>query len=560
MEKRMILAIVLSVAILLAYQYLFAPPPKGPVAPQGTAQEAGRDNAARPAAPQERAAPAPAGPAQAVSGELVPGISSPLRQISVSAPLYTATISTGGGGILSFRLHEYKDVPGPTGKPLDIVGSGGSRPLPLDLYLGESQPSFPPLPVFASSAPDALAVRAGEKKSVLLTWESSTGVRIVREYLFSGDRYDFEVREQVTNGSRETIRLRPGFELSQDFKGELSADSYTFTGVVVDAGGKIEQLDLKTIGKGKVEKYTVSWAAADSKYFGLILLPDKPWTLEQIALVGETGIRMSVADAPVTLSPGETVRSQARMFAGPKRSDLLKETGKGLEGLIDYGWFSFLAKPLVWLLKASYRVTHNYGIDIIILTILIKILFYPLTQKSMASMKKMQDLQPILVKLREKYKNDAQKLNQETMNLYKTYKINPLSGCLPMLLQIPVFIALYKALLVTIELRHSPFFLWINDLSAPERLWDIPVAGYTIPIRLLPLLMGISMFVQQKMTPTAGDPNQQKIMLLMPVIFTFMFWGFPTGLVIYWLANNVLSIGQQLIHNAQAEAAKAKPA
>jgi YidC/Oxa1 family membrane protein insertase len=146
------------------------------------------------------------------------------------------------------------------------------------------------------------------------------------------------------------------------------------------------------------------------------------------------------------------------------------------------------------------------------------------------------------------------------MNLYKTYKINPLSGCLPMLLQIPVFIALYKGLLVTIELRHSPFFLWINDLSAPERLWDIAVAGYTIPIRLLPLLMGISMFVQQKMTPSAGDPNQQKIMLLMPVIFTFMFWGFPTGLVIYWLANNVLSIGQQLIHNAQAEAAKAKPA
>jgi YidC/Oxa1 family membrane protein insertase len=211
-------------------------------------------------------------------------------------------------------------------------------------------------------------------------------------------------------------------------------------------------------------------------------------------------------------------------------------------------------------MKASNRLTRNYGIDIILLTILIKVLFYPLTKKSMASMKKMQDLQPIMAKLKEKYKDDAQRLNQETMNLYKTYKINPVSGCLPMLLQIPVFIALYKGLLVTIELRHAPFFLWINDLSAPEHLWDIAVAGYTIPIRLLPLLMGISMFVQQKMTPTTGDPNQQKIMLLMPVIFTFMFWGFPTGLVIYWLANNVLSIGQQLIHNAQAEAAKAQPA
>jgi len=560
MEKRMILAIVLSVAILLAYQYVIAPPTKGPVAPQGTAQDAGRDNAARAAAQQGSAATAPAAPAPAVSGGLVPRSSHPIRRIDVSTPLYTAAISTAGGGISSFRLNEYKDVPGEKGRPLEIIGSGETRPLPLDLYLGESQPSFPPLPVFASKDPDALAVRTGEKKSLLLSWESASGVRIVREYRFSGDRYDFEVSEQASNGSREPIRLRPGVSLSQDFKGELAEDSYTFTGVVVDTRGKIEQLDLKKIGKGNIEKYPVSWAAADSKYFGLILLPEKPWTLEEIALAGETGIRMAVADAPVTLSPGETVRSQARMFAGPKRSDLLKETGPGLEELIDYGWFAFLAKPLVWLMNASNRLTRNYGIDIILLTILIKVLFYPLTKKSMASMKKMQDLQPILVKLKEKYKEDAARLNQETMNLYKTYKINPLSGCLPMLLQIPVFIALYKGLLVTIELRHAPFFLWINDLSAPERLWDIAVAGYTIPIRLLPLLMGISMFVQQKMTPSAGDPNQQKIMLLMPVIFTFMFWGFPTGLVIYWLANNVLSIGQQLIHNAQAEAAKAKPA
>jgi YidC/Oxa1 family membrane protein insertase len=326
---------------------------------------------------------------------------------------------------------------------------------------------------------------------------------------------------------------------------------------VVETKGKAEQIDLKKIGKGKLEKYQVTWAAADSKYFGIIMMTEKPWTLEDIALVGETGIRMSIADAPLSLAPGETVRWQAKMFAGPKLYDLLKNTGKGLEDLVDYGWFSIVAKPLVWMMKASNRVTKNYGIDIIILTILIKIIFFPLTKKSMGSMKKMQELQPIVAKLREKYKDNPQQLNQETMNLYKTYKINPLSGCLPMLLQVPVFIALYKGLLVTIELRHSPFFLWINDLSAPEHLWDIAVAGYTIPIRLLPLLMGVSMFFQQKLTPAAGDPNQQKIMLLMPVIFTFMFWGFPTGLVIYWLANNVLSIGQQLIHNAQDRAAKA---
>jgi YidC/Oxa1 family membrane protein insertase len=559
MEKRMILAIALSVAILLGYQYLVAPPsPKGPEtpAPQSAAKETGKDNAVPGAGQTPAAAPAPGLP-----GGLAPKALHPLRKIVVSTPLYTATISTGGGGIQSFLLHDYKDVPGPKGKPLEIIESGGGRPLPLDLSLDGSDPAFPPLPVFASDAPEYSTVRAGEKKSVFLTWESTGGVRIVREYLFSGDRYDFEVRAQVSNGSKNSLRLRPGIEISQDFKGELLADSYTFTGAVVESKGKIEQIDLKAIGKGKVPKYPLSWAAADSKYFCLILLPEKVWTLEKVALVGETGIRMSVTASEATLGSGDVSRIQARMFAGPKRYDLLRETGKDLEKLVDYGWFAIVAKPLVWLMKTSNRATGNYGIDIILLTILIKILFYPLTQKSMASMKKMQDLQPIIVKLKEKYKGDAARLNQETMGLYKTYKINPLSGCLPMLLQIPVFIALYKGLLVTIELRHSPFFLWINDLSAPEHLWDIAVAGYTIPIRLLPLLMGVSMFFQQKLTPAAGDPNQQKIMMFMPVIFTFMFWGFPTGLVIYWLANNVLSIGQQLIHNEQAaRAAKATPA
>jgi YidC/Oxa1 family membrane protein insertase len=557
MEKRMILAIALSIAILLGYQYLYSPtPPKEPGAPvpQSAAKGAGRDNVV------PGTGPAPATVAGSPGG-LVPKASSPLRKIAVSTPRYTATISTGGGGIQSFLLHDYRDVPGPKGKPLEIIESGNGRPLPLDLSLEGSDPAFPPLPVFASDAPESVTVKAGEKKNILLSWESADGVRISREYRFSGDRYDFEVLAQVSNGSKKPLRLRPGMEISQDFKGELLADSYTFTGAVVESKGKVEQIDLKKIGKGKVEKYPVSWAAADSKYFCLILLPEKVWTLSGIAPVGETGIRMSVTDSEATLGSGDTARVQARMFAGPKRYDLLRETGKDLEELVDYGWFAIVAKPLVWLMKTSNRVTGNYGIDIILLTILIKILFYPLTQKSMASMRKMQELQPIIAKLKEKYKDDVAKINQETMGLYKTYKVNPISGCLPMLLQIPVFIALYKGLLVTIELRHSPFFLWINDLSAPEHLWDIPVAGYTIPIRLLPLLMGVSMFFQQKLTPAAGDPNQQKIMMFMPVIFTFMFWGFPTGLVIYWLANNVLSIGQQLIHNAQvAQAAKATPA
>lgn len=557
MEKRMILAVALSIAVLLGYQYFYSPPPPPPAAP------AARDNAAAPAAPGARtdaSRGADGAPAAAPGGLAARSAASP-RAIVVTTPLYTATLSTAGGGITSFLLTEYKDVPGPAGRPLDIVGSKDLQPPPLSLYIDENRPPLPNPPVFSTDAPGQLAVKAGEDRSVLLTWESSTGVRVIREYVFHGGKYDFAVRVQAVNGSKETVSARPGVELAQVYRGELAGDSYSFHGVVSDAPkGSVQRYDLKDVSKGKVGKNPVRWVAADAKYFAWVVMPEREWTIERASLIGEDGVRLAVADTAATLQPGDMVRAGAKVFAGPKRFNLLESTGKNLEELVDYGWFSIVAKPLVFLMKASNRVTGNYGIDIILLTVLIKILFYPLTQKSMASMRKMQELAPVLSKLKEKYKGDAQRLNQETMNLYKTYKINPLSGCLPMIAQIPVFIALYKGLLVTIELRHAPFFLWINDLSAPEHLWDLQVAGYTLPIRLLPLLMGVSMFVQQKMTPSAGmDPAQQKMMLFMPILFTFMFWGFPNGLVIYWLVNNVLSIGQQALYNRQVEAAKASP-
>jgi YidC/Oxa1 family membrane protein insertase len=198
------------------------------------------------------------------------------------------------------------------------------------------------------------------------------------------------------------------------------------------------------------------------------------------------------------------------------------------------------------------KVTHNYGIDIILLTILIKIVFYPLSVKSYKSMKKMQTMQPVIAKLKEKYKDDKAKLNQEMMEIYKNKGINPMGGCLPMIIQIPVFFALYKALSAAIELRHAPFMLWINDLSSPEDLYTFNIAGYDLPIRILPLVMGITQVIQQKMTPSSVDPMQEKIMLAMPIVFTFIFWGFPSGLVLYWLVNNVISIAQQYYINKKA--------
>ena len=557
MEKRMMLAIALSIAVLIGYQHYYSPAPP----PPGGA--AGKDNAAAVApVPAQAAKGAPAPAPAPVAGGLAAKSAASARTITVKTPLYSASLATEGGGISSFLLFDYKDVPGPTGRPLDILGGKKPSQPTLSLYNDEDRPPLPSPLVFASDAPAEIVLKAGETRSVLLTWESTAGVRVTREYVFHGDKYEFETRVQATNGSKEPVSVRPGLELDQVYEGELAGDSYSFHGIVVGTGKSgLKRYDLKDISKGKVEKGPARWVSADAKYFTWVVLPEREWSVTRASLVGETGVRVAAADTAATLQPGDTVRAGARVFAGPKRSTLLAATEKDLPDLIDFGWFAVVAKPLVFLMKASNRVTGNYGIDIILLTILIKILFYPLTQKSMVSMRKMQELGPIIKTLKEKYKGDAQRLNQETMNLYKTYKINPLSGCLPMLAQIPVFIALYKGLLVTIELRHAPFFLWINDLSAPEHLWDIAVAGYTVPIRLLPLLMGISMFVQQKMTPSAGmEPAQQKMMLFMPIIFTFMFWSFPTGLVIYWLVNNVLAIGQQVMYNRKAEAAKAATA
>jgi YidC/Oxa1 family membrane protein insertase len=219
------------------------------------------------------------------------------------------------------------------------------------------------------------------------------------------------------------------------------------------------------------------------------------------------------------------------------------------EKIVDFGWFDIIAKPMILGLNWANKVTHNYGIDIILLTILIKIIFYPLSVKSFKSMKEMQKMQPHIQKLKEKYKDDKQKLNAEMMDLYKTKGINPMGGCLPMVVQIPVFFALYKGLSGALELRHAPFMFWINDLSAPEDLFSFTVMGYTIPIRILPLVMGATQVIQQKMTPTSVDPMQEKMMMFMPIFFTFLFWSFPAGLVLYWLVNNVISIAQQYYIN-----------
>jgi YidC/Oxa1 family membrane protein insertase len=265
--------------------------------------------------------------------------------------------------------------------------------------------------------------------------------------------------------------------------------------------------------------------------------------------IPEKVLETTYIDPSGAVAPGTERTYQYAVYFGPKSLETLDLAGTDLARIVDFGFFDIIAKPLLHAMNFIHKFIPNYGIVIIIITIMVKILFWPLSNKSYKSMSQMKKLQPKMAELRAKYKHDKKVMNQELMNLYKLYKINPLGGCLPMVLQIPVFFAFYKMLYQAIELRHAPFFLWINDLAAPDRLFTfgfkVPLMSPPYGIPVLTLIMGASMFFQQKMSPPPGDPTQAKMMMFMPIFFTFIFINFPSGLVLYWLVNNILSMVQQ---------------
>jgi len=321
-------------------------------------------------------------------------------------------------------------------------------------------------------------------------------------------------------------------------------------GLAILLNDKLEEVEIEKTTEPEELLGKIGWIAYEDDFFISAIIPGKKSKgVFKGRLLPSGVLHGTYLTQPVSLKPSEQVSFPYTLYLGPRELGMLKQVGEELDRAVDFGWTDIIAKPLLYLLRFFNQYIHNYGVSIILLTILIKILFWPLTHKSYKSMKEMQKLQPRMAKRREKHKNDKQKLNAEMMALYKTYKVNPMGGCLPMVIQIPVFFALFRILGNAIELRHAPFMLWINDLSAPDRLFNFP---FTIPfmsppygIPVLTLLMGASMFLQQKMTPTPGDPTQAKVMMFLPIIFTFMFINFPSGLVLYWFVNNILSIGQQ---------------
>jgi len=540
MDKRTVLAVVLSIAVILIYQVFFMKPPaKQP--PAAVKESSQTEKKVAPASPAETA-PLPAAPAPAAATALknVPAAATvPERFITVETPLYIAQLTTKGGALQSCKLKGYRQKLKAGADPIEMVDVAAGMPRPLTLSFPGSSFDPPDEGMYETEAKSLDLTGSKEKRQLLLRQTVAGAMKIEKIFTFHPDRYAIELEIRITNLTGVPLNQNASLNWRQYVDPKLETDSWSHTGPVAFVAKDIERIDVKKIEGGKVLGPNVTWGGFESKYFLAAIIPQNP-SLTSFAMAKDQRDMVTVSlQGPKIIIPGGQADSFLyTLFIGPKDYSLLKAQNVHLENAIDFGsWLKWLAMPLLILLKWLYQYVHNYGIAIIILTILIKLIFWPLGNKSYESMKKMQKLQPKMKELQEKYKGDRQKLSQETMALYRTHKINPMSGCLPMLIQIPVFFGLYKTLLYAIELRHSPFFWWIQDLSDKD------------PYYITPIIMGGTMWLQQKMTPMGGDPMQQKVMLWMPVIFTFLFLNFPSGLVIYWLFNNVISIGQQYYIN-----------
>lgn len=361
-------------------------------------------------------------------------------------------------------------------------------------------------------------------------------VIVTRRYII-GDDFLINVKSSVANIADASVKIPFNVEIGPGLGEGFEDSKFTFQGPIAYNGKKVKNKKAEKVKEDIVIDDAV-WCGYTSKYFAFIKINEdnKNCVIKKFrdsAIVG--------TESDVIVNPKDKVEKEFYIFVGPKEYDLLASYGYGLKKSIDFGIFSFLAIPMLKVMNIFYNATNNYGWSIILLTFIIKIITYPLTLKSMTSMNKMKDLQPKMLEIREKFKGDTQKMNAAMMELYKKHGVNPMGGCLPILIQIPIFFALYKTLLVSIELKGAPFIFWIADLSEKD------------PYYVTPILMGISMFFQQKLTPQAGDPMQQKIFMFLPIIFTFMFLSFPSGLVIYWLTNNILTILQQIIINKKTQ-------
>ncbi|WP_179403010.1 membrane protein insertase YidC [Burkholderia guangdongensis] len=406
-----------------------------------------------------------------------------------------------------------------------------------------------------------------DQNTLKLSFESPEkgGVKVVKTYTFTRGSYVIGVDEKIDNVGTAPVSPTAYMELVRDGEAvDGPRFTHTFLGPAVYSDQKhFQKITFSDIDKKKADYLETAdngWVAMVQHYFASAWIPKEGTARKNYVEQLSPGLyRVGVQQAVATIAPGQSADVSARLFAGPEEQRMLEGIAPGLELVKDYGWVTIIAKPLFWLLEKIHGLVGNWGWAIVLLTLLIKAVFFPLSAASYKSMARMKEITPRMQALRERFKSDPQKMNAALMELYKTEKVNPFGGCLPVVIQIPVFISLYWVLLASVEMRGAPWILWIHDLSAPDSLLGtLPILN--APIGLLPILMAVSMFVQTKLNPTPPDPVQAKMMMFMPLAFSVMFFFFPAGLVLYYVVNNVLSIAQQYYITRTLGGAKKKPA
>jgi YidC/Oxa1 family membrane protein insertase len=591
-QKNTLLAIVLSVIVLVGWQYFFASPqlekqkqiqqqqqaqqqtktgPQGPQTP--SAAPTGPQSPSVPQAPNTQAqAPNVPGTVQrptAMTRDQVLAASG--TRVQIETPRIRGSIALKGARIDDVSLNDYRETVDPKSPNIVLLAPSGS---PVPFYAefgwaaGDQKYKMPDADtVWARDAGNTGALTPANP--LRLVWNNGQGLTFRRTITIDAN-YMFRIADEVENGTQDTLQLYPYGIVSRHGTPQVLGYYILHEGLIgVTGDGKLQEIQYSSIADKPAQniKTTGGWLGITDKYWAAALVPPQNSALNMRYSSGALGpVKTYQTDYlldGISIAPGTKAQTQAQLFAGAKETAVIdayerNDKIKSFELMIDWGWFHFITKPLFKLLDYFFRLTGNFGYAILIVTVLIKIAFFWFANKSYASMAKMKMVQPAMEEIRKRYADDKVAQQQALMELYKKEKINPLAGCWPILIQIPVFFALYKVLFVTIEMRHAPFIGWIRDLSAPDptNLFNlfgllpfdptvIPVFGQFLHLGIWPILMGITMWAQMKMNPSPPDPTQKMIFDWMPVIFTFLLASFPAGLVIYWTWNNFLSVLQQ---------------
>jgi YidC/Oxa1 family membrane protein insertase len=567
-QKNLFIAIALSIAIVLGFHYFYDRPRVQQQQQQQQQQQAQTPTA--PTAPGQppAAAPgtAPGAPAQPVARDRAKVIAEGKR-VKIDSPRLQGSIALVGGLVDDVVLKDYRETVEPDSPRIALLSPPGSEnPYYVEFGWtaapGNNAPKLPDSATPWTADRDTLTA----DDPVTLTWDNGAGLKFSRRYAIDAN-YLLTVTQKVENAGQQPVTLYPYSLISRTGTPPVLGFLILHEGLLGVFDGSLKEYtyaNMRDEKSGAVKfPSTGGWLGITDKYWLVALVPDQAEKYEanfRHTLRDKTDkYQVDYLGAARAVAPGAAAESQGLLFAGAKEVKLIDAYKERFnitlfDRTVDWGWFYFLTRPIFYILDYFFAVLGNFGLAILLLTVLVKLLFFPLANKSYKSMSAMKKLQPEMMRLREQYGEDRAKLNQAMMELYKKEKVNPVSGCLPIVIQIPVFFALYKVLFVTIEMRHAPFYGWIKDLSAPDPTslfnlfgllpWEPP---YILMVGAWPIIMGVTMYLQQKLNPQPPDPVQAKVFMMLPFIFTYMLSAFPSGLVIYWAWNNLLSIAQQWV-------------